>query len=205
MPGSQRGHAAEWQVCLAHLPRDAKYAIEDGDTAFSAPFRLLLLRTIAIGRRRATLTDGTPRQYLYDLNRRLDRIIVAIPVGERGRKLRKRMLANRTHLFVFLTNRAEPYTNNTSERHLRPSVIFRNVTNGSVATGAPRPMQRSAPSSALRRQTYPRKPPSRGGVSNYGNNADALDARWSFRRRSCRFRFGRRTDPINWNQTVGAR
>ena len=52
MLGSQRGHAVEWQVCLAHLLRDAKYAIECGDTAFSAPFRRLLLRAIAIGRRR---------------------------------------------------------------------------------------------------------------------------------------------------------
>ena len=29
-----------------------------------------------------------------------------------------------------MSNRAVPYTNNVSERHLRPSVIFRNVTNG---------------------------------------------------------------------------
>jgi transposase len=36
MLGSQRGHGIEWQVCLAHLLRDAKYAIECGDTAFSA-------------------------------------------------------------------------------------------------------------------------------------------------------------------------
>ena len=40
------------------------------------------------------------------------------------------MLANRAHLFVFVTNRSVPYTNNVSERHLRPSVIFRKVTNG---------------------------------------------------------------------------
>jgi transposase len=130
MLGSQRGHGALWQVCLAHLLRDAKYAIECGDTAFSAPFRWLLLRAIAIGRRRETLKDATLKQYLYDLERRLDRIVVAVPVGEPGRKLHKRMLANRAHLFVFMTNRAVPCTNNVSERHLRPSVIFRKVTNG---------------------------------------------------------------------------
>ena len=50
--------------------------------------------------------------------------------GEPGRKLRKRIAANRAHLFVFVTNRDVPYTNNVSERHLRPSVIFRKVTNG---------------------------------------------------------------------------
>lgn len=130
MLGSQRGHGILWQVCLAHLLRDAAYAIECGDTAFSAPFRLLLLRAIAIGRRREVLKDTTLAQYLYDLDRRLDRIMAAVPLGEPGRKLRKRIAANRAHLFVFMTNRDVPYTNNVSERHLRPSVIFRKVTNG---------------------------------------------------------------------------
>jgi transposase len=50
--------------------------------------------------------------------------------GQEPRKLHKRMLANRAHLFVFMSNRAVPFTNNISERHLRPSVIFRKVTNG---------------------------------------------------------------------------
>jgi transposase len=130
MLGSQRGHGVLWQVCLAHLLREAQYAIECGDTAFSAPFRWLLLRAIAIGRRRETLRDATLKQYLYDLDRRLDRIMAAVPVGEPGRKLHKRMLAYRAHLFVFMINRAVPCTNNVSERHLRPSVIFRKVTNG---------------------------------------------------------------------------
>ena len=117
-------------MCLAHLIRDAKYAIEEGDTAFSAPFRRLLLRAMAIGKRRDGLKDTTLKQYLYDLDRRLDRIMAAIPIGEPGRKLHKRMLANRGHLFMFVTRRDVPYTNNVSERHLRPSVIFRKVTNG---------------------------------------------------------------------------
>jgi transposase len=130
MLGSQRGHGVLWQVCLAHLLRDATYAIECGDISFSAPFRWLLLRAIAIGRRRETLKDSTLKQYLYDLDRRLDRIMAGVPIGEPGRKLHKRMLANRAHLFVFVTNRAVPCTNNVSERQLRPSVIFRKVTNG---------------------------------------------------------------------------
>jgi hypothetical protein len=50
---SQRGHGSEWQVCLAHLLHDARYAIECGDTAFSVAFKRLLLRAIAIGRRLA--------------------------------------------------------------------------------------------------------------------------------------------------------
>ena len=84
----------------------------------------------AIGRRRQTLKDASLKQHLADLDRRLDRIMTAVPLGEPGRKLRKRIAANRGHLFVFVTNRDVPYTNNVSERHLRPSVIFRKVTNG---------------------------------------------------------------------------
>ena len=112
MLGSQRGHGVQWQVCLAHLLRDARYAVECGDTAFSAAFKRLLLRAIAIGRRREALKDATLKQYHADLDRRLDRIMAAVPIGEPGRKLRKRIAANRAHLFVFVTNRDVPYTNN---------------------------------------------------------------------------------------------
>ncbi len=84
MLGSQRGHAVEWQVCLAHLLRDATYAIQCGDTAFSAAFKRLLLRAIAIGRRRDELKDITLKQYLADLDRRLNRIMAAVPMRRAG-------------------------------------------------------------------------------------------------------------------------
>ena len=84
MLGSQRGHGVQWQVCLAHLLRDARYAVECGDIAFSAAFKRLLLRAIAIGRRRETLKDTTLKQYHADLDRRLDRIMAAVPIGRAG-------------------------------------------------------------------------------------------------------------------------
>ena len=130
MLGSQRGHAAAWQVCLAHLLRDTRYAIDCGDIAFSLPFKWLLLRAIAIGRRRPALKDSTLAQYQLDLDRRLNRIMAIEPIGRDGAKLRRRIGRIREHLFVFVTNRDVPPTNNVSERHLRPSVIFRKVTNG---------------------------------------------------------------------------
>lgn len=130
MLGSQRGHASQWQVCLAHLLRDARYAVECGDVAFSLPFKWLLLRAIAIGRRRPALKDGTLAQYRADLDRRLSRIMAAQPIGREGARLHRRIARFRQHLFVFVTNRDVPATNNISEQHLRPSVIFRKVTNG---------------------------------------------------------------------------
>lgn len=128
--GSQRGHAAVWQVCLAHLLRDAQYAIDCGDAGFAAAFKRLLLRAIAIGRRRDALRDTTLAQYRADLDRRLDRTLALPRCGEAAEKLRRRIARDRAHLFVFITDRAVPATNNVCERALRPSVIFRKVTNG---------------------------------------------------------------------------
>jgi transposase len=128
--GSQRGHADLWQMCLAHLLRDAQYAIDCGDEGFSTALKWLLLRAIAIGRRRETLRDTTLAQYRADLDRRLDRVLALPRRGQAAEKLRRRIARDRAHLFVFVTDRAVHATNNCSERALRPSVIFRKVTNG---------------------------------------------------------------------------
>jgi len=128
--GSQHGHADQWQVCLAHLLRDAQYAIDCGDAGFSAAFKRLLLRAVAIGRRRGSLRDTTLEQYRADLDRRLDRVLALPRCGEAADRLRRRIARDREHLFVFVKNRDVPATNNASERALRPSVIFRKVTNG---------------------------------------------------------------------------
>jgi transposase len=60
----------------------------------------------------------------------MDVIMMLKPINRHGIRLRKRFAKVRSNLFVFVTNRAVPYTNNASERALRPSVIFRKVTNG---------------------------------------------------------------------------
>jgi transposase len=127
---SQRGHADLWQACLAHLLRDAQYAIDCGDDGFSVAFKRLLLRAIAIGKRRHSVRDTTLQQYRADLDRRLDRVLALPRRGEAADKLRRRIARDREHLFVFVTIRDVPATNNISERALRPSVIFRKVTNG---------------------------------------------------------------------------
>jgi hypothetical protein len=102
--GSQRGHAVEWQVCLAHLLRDAAMPSSVA-TPPSVHRSSDCCCAIAIGRRRDRLMDSTLKQYPAEQDRRLDRIMAAIPLGDPGRKLRKRIAANRAHLFVFVTNR----------------------------------------------------------------------------------------------------
>jgi len=106
--GSQRGHAKQWQMCLAHLPHDAQYAVECGDRGFSTAFRSLLLRAVAIGRRRETLLDTTLRQYHADLDRRLDRIMGLPRHGEAAKRLCRRIAQDREHLSILVTDRRVP-------------------------------------------------------------------------------------------------
>ncbi|HTQ80965.1 MAG TPA: IS66 family transposase [Thermoanaerobaculia bacterium] len=126
----QNGHASQRQICLAHLLRDAQYAIDEGDRIFAPAFKALLLRAVAIGRRRAELKDTTLQQYRADLDRRLDRLLATPPKAAAARKLFSAMRRHRDDLFRFVTRRDVPYTNNGCERALRPSVIFRKVTGG---------------------------------------------------------------------------
>ena len=127
---AQAGHADERQLCLAHLLRDSQYAIDSGDTGFAPGFHKLLQRAVGIGQRRADLKDSTLAQYRADLDRRLDRLLAATPTTEAGRKLAQGIRKCRGDLFLFITRRDVPATNNDCERALRPSVIFRKVTGG---------------------------------------------------------------------------
>ena len=127
---AQAGHAEQHQVCLAHLIRDAQFAIDDGDIIFAPGFKGLLKRACAIGRRRDELLDATLAKHRRDLDRRLDRLLATCPNRPAGMKLKWVIAACRAKLFVFVTQRDVPATNNVSERALRPSVIFRKVTNG---------------------------------------------------------------------------
>lgn len=127
---AQAGHGSQRQLCLAHLLRDAQFAIDTGDTGFAPGFHKLLQRAVGISRRRADLKDSTLAQYWADLDRRLDRLLAITPTTEAGRKLAQAIRKCRGDLFVFVTRRDVPATNNDCERALRPSVIFRKVTGG---------------------------------------------------------------------------
>ncbi len=128
--GAQQGHAEDWQVCLAHQLRDIQYAIDAGDDILAPAMKRIVLRAIAIGKRRDRLRDSTLHSYRADLDRRIDAVMKLRPTNRHGVRLRKRFAKIRDNLFVFVTDRDVPYTNNASERALRPSVVFRKVTNG---------------------------------------------------------------------------
>ncbi|MGB5085449.1 MAG: IS66 family transposase [Methylocystis silviterrae] len=129
--GGQMGFATkDNQVCLAHLIRDVQYAIDAGDDVFAPDLRHLLGRACRIGRRRERLADATLKAYASRLDARLDQLMARAPTHEAGVKLHRMIKRTRRYMFVFVTNRDLPATNNGSERALRPCAVFRKITNG---------------------------------------------------------------------------
>jgi transposase len=128
--GAQMGWArTAHQACLAHLLRDIQYAIDAGDVSFAPGIKNLLRHAIAIGHRRDRLADTTLTVYAARLEAKLDRLLQIEPANPQGQKLLRIIKKYRQNLFVFVTNRAVPATNNGSEQALRPCVIFRKITN----------------------------------------------------------------------------
>jgi transposase len=127
---AQNKHASQRQVCLAHLLRDAQFAIDAGDKIFAPGFKKLLKRACGMAGRRDELQDATLKSYRYQVDATLDKLLAVSPKTVAGRKLMNGVKRCRGDLFVFLERRDVPCTNNVSERHLRPSVIFRKVTGG---------------------------------------------------------------------------
>jgi transposase len=128
---AQRQHpAVQWQVCLAHQLRDCQFAIEAGDRVFAPVMKRVLLRAFEIHQRQGRLAESTLYQYRCELERRLEYCLALTPTQRDGVRLKKRYLGIRDNLFLFLEDATVPPTNNSSERALRLSTIFRKVTNG---------------------------------------------------------------------------
>ena len=123
---STRGH----QFCLAHLIRDAQYAIDAGDTGFAPGFLCLLKRACRIGAVRDRLTDRQLAACHRRFVRKLSELLQRPPTHAAGQKLQTAIAKARGNLFLFVTNRDLEATNNASERALRPCVTFRKVTGG---------------------------------------------------------------------------
>ncbi|QCN97418.1 IS66 family transposase (plasmid) [Azospirillum argentinense] len=118
------------QVCLAHVLRDVQYAIDGGDSVVAPKIRDHLRWAIRVGKRRPGLKDSTLATYATKAERRLDALLGVPAAHPAGRELQRQVKAWRGKFFVFLSDRRVPPTNKGSEQEIRPSVIFRKVTNG---------------------------------------------------------------------------
>jgi transposase len=127
---AQKAHPAkDWQICLAHQLRDCQFAIEAGDSLFAPEMKRLILRGIALGRRQDKIAESTLNKHRNKLKRLLHQILELKPENEAGQKLIARYRRLKRELLLFLDFPGIPPTNNASEQALRPSVIFRKVTN----------------------------------------------------------------------------
>ena len=84
-----------------------------------------------LGRLSHDRADATIKAHQRRLQRVLARVLALKPTAAAGRHLRDAMFVDASDkLLTFLSRRDIEPTNNASERALRPSVIFRKVTNG---------------------------------------------------------------------------
>jgi transposase len=132
---AQMGWATkEHQVCLAHLLRDAQYAIDCGDDAFAPGVKKLLADACAIARRRPRLADTTLRAYAAKIEGRIDALLRIAPPSDQGKKLQAVIKKYRQNLFVFLVRLPRQPRHSANQQRLRagapPCAIYRKVTNG---------------------------------------------------------------------------
>lgn len=129
--GGQKGFAEKGhQFCLAHLIRDAQYALDAGDTGFAPGLLVLLRRACRLGGIRDRLSDERLAAYQRKFVKKLSELLERPPTHAAGAKLQRVIAKARRNLFLFVTNRALAPTNNESERSLRPCVTFRKITGG---------------------------------------------------------------------------
>jgi len=130
LDSAQRGHAEDWQICLAHQLRDCIYAIHSGDAVFALGMKALLLRAVVLARGHRNLAPSTRREYCRRFEFALDAILVLAPTHRKGQRLRGRFGKLRLHLFTFLNHPELPADNNSRGRELRPTAIDRKVAGG---------------------------------------------------------------------------
>src|SRR4051812_19273186 len=125
---AQRGHAAAWQICLAHQLRDCRYAAEAGDAIFPQRIKGVLRRAVVPPGRHGSLAESPRREYRRRLEHAFDAVMSLAPTNRHGQRMRKRYGKLREHLFTFLDHPDVTADNNGSERELRPTATYRKVT-----------------------------------------------------------------------------
>src|SRR5215207_8632967 len=145
---ARRGHAAAWQICLAHRLRDCRFAAEAGDAVFAPRLNALLPRAVALARRHQGLTESTRRQYRRRLEQALDAVMALAPRTGTGSGCDGATAGcASTSSPSSTTPRSRPTTRAASASSAPPPPTARSPA-ASAPTGAPTCSPPSAPSSA---------------------------------------------------------
>ncbi len=128
---AQEKHPAQkWQICLAHQIRDCNYGIDCGDKIFCPVMKEIILKAIETRNNFSSMTKENYLECCEHLKVWLKACLTLMPTEKNGIRLHKRYLKHRDNMLLFLDDFRISPTNNSSEQALRPSVIFRKVTNG---------------------------------------------------------------------------
>ena len=134
---AQQGHGLAQQTCLAHLARDVAYALEASDDLVPFQLKLWLASAFELANDVAHLAASTVAAKRRALERRLTAILAASTTCDLAAALQAKLRRARDQLLTFADWAGQvEVTNNGCERHLRPAVIQRKVTNGYRATWA---------------------------------------------------------------------
>jgi transposase len=128
---AQQGHGLAQQTCLAHLARDVAYALEASDDPVPFQLKLWLAAAFELADDIAHLAASTVAAKRRALERRLSAILTAPTTCDLAAALQAKLRRARDQLLTFAAWSGQvEATNNGCERHLRPAVIQRKVTNG---------------------------------------------------------------------------
>lgn len=128
---AQQNHGAAHQTCLAHLARDAAFALEHGSDDLPLRFKLWFGKAFDLAKDIASFKASTIASKKRALQKQLADSLGAATQCELARKLQAKIGRAREQLLTFCDYPGEvEATNNGSERKLRPCVIQRKVTNG---------------------------------------------------------------------------
>jgi transposase len=131
LPSQLKASATLFQICLAHQERNLKAVVElYSGTFWARAMRALFRYAIHLGNQRAKMTLNQYQTEILRIEWLCDRLLARSLIEPEARKLQKRYLKHREHLFVFLYRDDVSPTNNVSEQGLRPSVIHRKVSGG---------------------------------------------------------------------------
>jgi transposase len=131
LPSQLKAPATLFQICMAHQTRNLQAVIElYFGTFWARAMRALFRYAIHLGNQRAKMTLNQYQTEILRIEWLCDRLLARSLIPPEARKLQKRYLKHRDHLFVFLYRDDVSPTNNVSEQGLRSSVIHRKVSGG---------------------------------------------------------------------------
>jgi transposase len=122
--------AHRFAICNAHQVRDLQYAIDAGDTVFAPPMQALLREGLHLTQERDRYSQAEFQEVAENLKTKARALLEVTPQQPDAVRLQKRFRKHFESIWHFLDRPDVPFTNNASERALRPAVIHRKVIGG---------------------------------------------------------------------------